>query len=151
MIVFRPEQIKAVCEAAINEYPDECCGILLGKRDSRGRKIVSDVCRADNAAEAKMRKKHFKILPGAVLDAELSAAEKNQEIIGFYHSHTDCGADASEEDAAFAIPGMSYPIVSVEEGQIAELLCWEKIWTGGREDFVKETIEITRQEEHRWQ
>jgi len=141
MVVFNLEQIKIIYEDAINKYPDECCGILLEKRDDRNRRVVEMIYQANNAAEEKLRKNHFRIMIDVVLYAEFIAIWNNCEIVGFYHSHTDCGAEASEEDCRFAIPGMSYPIVSVEGGQIGKLLSWERAWRKGYEDFRKEMIE----------
>lgn len=143
MIVFNLEQIKTIYEDAANKYPNEGCGILLGERDRRKRRIVREVYITNNAAEEKLQKKQYKIPTDAVLYAELLAAQNNYEIIGFYHSHTDCPAEASKEDGSFAIPGMSYPIMSIEGGRIKELLSWEKVWIKGQEAFVKELIGVT--------
>lgn len=142
MIVFSPQLIKAVCEHARKTYPNECCGILLGERDDKGCRTVKEVYETNNLAKEKMQKNHFVISTDEILYAELIAAKNDYEIVGFYHSHTDCGATASEEDSNYAIQGISYPIVSVENGQIKELFSWEKTWTNVHEDFVREIIKI---------
>lgn len=140
MIVFCSELIRMIYEHAEKEYPNECCGILLGERDSDGNRIVKAVYKADNAAEEKRTR--FVIPTDEILDAESAAAENNDEIVGFYHSHTDCEAVASQEDSSYAIPGISYPIVSVKNGQVKELFSWEKPWISKQESLVKEIIRI---------
>lgn len=142
MIVLSEKLTNIIYEDARNKYPCECCGILLGERDDSGCRIVKDVYVVNNAAEQDMRKNHFLIRTDAILYAEIMAAKKNYDIVGFYHSHIDCQAVASEMDVSYAIPGISYPIVSVKNGQIEDFLSWEKVWINDNEDFIKEIIEI---------
>ena len=149
MIILSSRQTAIIYAHARNKYPDECCGILLGKRNGEYR-IVKEVCKVNNSAEREMKKKRFVISTEQILYAEYIAARKDYEIIGIYHSHTDCGAIASQEDSNFAIPGISYPIVSVKGGEIQELLSWEKIFIEEKEIFIKEEIEIENQRNNRW-
>lgn len=142
MIFFTSEQIKIIYEDAGNEYPNECCGILLGERGDNDCRIVKNVLKVQNVAEEQIRSRYFKIHKDALLHAESFAEKNNYEIIGIYHSHTDCEAIASVEDADFAIPGISYPIVSIINGQIKELTSWEKIWTNRYKELKEEKIEI---------
>lgn len=136
----------------MNRYPDECCGILLGVRDEQGRRIVREVYIAANALRRDLQRKHFMIGTEALLAAEVIADTFGYEVVGFYHSHTDCGAAASKEDSDFAVPEMSYLIVSVEKGRIMQLLSWEKARISRRgKDYrdsaafmVKEKIEIKK-------
>lgn len=142
MIVFSPEQINLIYADAIERYPIECCGILLGERGD-GCRIVREIYRAVNAAEEKLQRNHFVIQAESIFCAERISEEKNYEIVGIYHSHIDCEATASREDKDYAIPGISYPIVSIRDGRIAELLSWEKILTEAEESFVREALEIS--------
>jgi proteasome lid subunit RPN8/RPN11 len=77
-----------------------------------------------------------------MLHAEYMAAKKNYRIIGIYHSHTDCEAVPSDMDQRFAIPELSYPIISVKKRRIDHLHSWEKSSTGC-DVFVPEIIRIT--------
>lgn len=142
MIVFSAELLKKIYEHAKDRYPNECCGILLGENRDEGCRVVKTVYQAHNAADEKMRKTHFVIPTEEILYAEFIAAKHAYEIIGFYHSHIDCKAVASEEDSNFAIPGISYPIISVTEGRIEEMFSWEMVWGHDYEGFKKERIEI---------
>ena len=53
--------------------------------------------------------------------AELSALLQNLDVIGFYHSHANFKAAASQKDKSFAIPDFSYPIVSVFNGKAIDV------------------------------
>lgn len=139
MVILSLEQIHRIYEEALDRYPKECCGILLGERKG-GLRTVKDVYTVPNAAEEKRH--HFAISEEMVLSAELMALENNYEILGVYHSHPDCEAIASLEDRNFAIPGNSYPIISVKNGQVTGIISWEKIWENGRENFIREKLEI---------
>lgn len=142
MIILNAGLAEKIYDDARNKYPHECCGILLGERDGSGQRTVKEVHVANNSVEGDEKRKHFMISTDVILYSEYIAAKRNYEIVGIYHSHTDCEAIPSEEDCSFAIPGISYPIVSVQAGQIKAMFSWEKIWLDGYENFIKEIIEI---------
>jgi proteasome lid subunit RPN8/RPN11 len=141
MLIFTTDIKKLLYEEAKSQYPLECCGILLGRREKNCR-IVTEIYKTENAQEPSMQKEHFLIPTTDLLFVEYLAEKKEKEIVGFYHSHADYGADASEEDESYAIPGNSYPIISVIDGKIVEISSWEKCYENGMEYFVKEKIEI---------
>lgn len=159
MIVFDLQQKEVICQDAINRYPDECCGILLGVRNHQGHRIVREVYIAVNTLRKELRRKHFMIGTEALLEAEAIADMRGYEVLGFYHSHTDCVAAASKEDSDFAVPDLSYLIVAVEKGRITQLLSWEKAKVSRRaKDYQesavfmrKEKIEIKNDRGERWQ
>lgn len=144
MIVFDAELLKIIYAHAIREYPAECCGILIGTNDDGGCRTVKAVYKAHNSVEKKMRGRHFVISPQELLQAESEAEKNGYEMIGFYHSHTDCEAIASQEDCKYAVPDMSYPIVSVIGGQIAGMTGWEKTKDNNYEALKQEMIEIRK-------
>jgi proteasome lid subunit RPN8/RPN11 len=141
MIVFSTESINLLFEQAKLQYPNECCGFCLGVR-SKNCRIVKNIFPVQNAAEPTLQKTHFSIPTDMILYAEFFAAKENYEIIGIYHSHTDCRAVPSEEDGDYAIPGISYPIISVKEDKIKDFRSWEKLRGKGSETFVQEEIEM---------
>jgi proteasome lid subunit RPN8/RPN11 len=150
MVIITSELAGQIYEDACNKYPYECCGILLGEWDRECR-IVKRVFRVNNAAEEKAQRSHFVIQAEAFLYAEYLAAKENYEIVGFYHSHVDCDAIASEEDSNFAIPEISYLIVSVKAGQVKNMFSYQKMCLNETESFVKENIVIGKQGEYRWE
>ena len=97
----------AIIKHLTDGYPDEVCGILLGKDES-----VEGIIPVNNIDTGKKKKIHFGIDPLELYEAELKAADANLEVMGFVHSHPDRPAILSGEDERFMIPGMLYVIVS---------------------------------------
>ena len=58
-------------------------------------------------------------------EGEAYADGKGLLLIGFFHSHPDHPARPSEFDREHALPWWSYVIVSVQQGQAADVLSWE--------------------------
>jgi proteasome lid subunit RPN8/RPN11 len=91
--------------------PKECCGLLIGRRDS-----VERCVRTRNLAESPSRylvdpEEHF----AAIHDARL----QGQRVVGAYHSHPVTEAVPSETDIAEAAGGSEflYLIVSLANGE----------------------------------
>lgn len=130
-------------------YPEECCGLLLG-RD----KQVLRVWQTENSwttdfgdrlpptltqptANPPSRLNRFAIDPKEMLAAQKFARTQNLSIIGIYHSHPDHPAIPSESDRAIAWDIYSYLIMSVTSQNVAATRSW--ILTGDRQ-FVEEEI-----------
>lgn len=114
---------KILRDAVERAYPEEACGILLGRRgevvDQAVRVIVCD----NTAAEPRRR---YAIAPEALIAAQRSAREAGLEILGFYHSHPDHPAGPSETDLREAHwPECVYLICGVEEGRLASIAAWK--------------------------
>ena len=128
------EQIGA---HAKRSYPEESCGILLGKVNG-GEKVVSDIVEIENARE-EQRGRRFLITPEAYRNADMQARERGLEILGFYHSHPDHPARPSQYDLDHAWTWFSYLITSVEQGEPRHTTSW--ILRGDRSAFDQEEIE----------
>ena len=135
--------LSAEPEAAIRgegeaSYPDECCGILLGRLTGDGHKITEAVMPIVNAREAEERYHRFRIEPEDLMRAEKEARKQGRDVLGFYHSHPDHPARPSDYDREYALSFYSYVIVAVERGKAGELTSWEL--TADRSVFSQETI-----------
>ena len=119
---------------AENRYPEECCGLLLG-RVTGGVKTLVEVWPTDNAwsAEAEdnwpeenglTERRRYAIRPEDMLRAMKYGRDRTLDIIGIYHSHPDCPAVPSECDRTLAWPQYSYIIVSVRQGCSEDLRSW---------------------------
>jgi proteasome lid subunit RPN8/RPN11 len=97
-------------------YPDEGCGMLLG-RDNRIEKIKP----AENLVTDKYGRIYFKMDPLMIYKEECEAQKEGLEVIGFYHSHPDKRAIPSKTDEEYMIPGMLYIIVSVSLNGVREI------------------------------
>ena len=96
-------------------YPDECCGILLGKVDNDIR-IVYQAVRCANACIDSPQTR-YEIDPLELIRAQREARARGLDVVGFYHSHADHPALWSPTDLEEAHwIGCSYLITSVEKG-----------------------------------
>lgn len=104
-------------------YPNECCGILVG-RDVGGRRRIEKLEPGKNVFQADERYHRFSIDPRAQLKAEREAEREGMIVLGFYHSHPDHPARPSEYDREHAWPFYSYVIVAIEKGKPAAMTSW---------------------------
>lgn len=135
--------IKAHAECT---YPEECCGLLLGKSDPTGKTVMevsamTNVWRAESDADFGLTKqRRYEISPEELLAAMKDGRTRNLEVIGIYHSHPDHPAEPSECDRQAAWQHYSYAIVSVPQGTAADLRSWS---LNDRQVFQPEALEIT--------
>ena len=108
--------------AAMQAYPHECCGILLGKMGDTVS--ICDTREATNQIQGESRQ-HFKIDPMFLYQVEREIEGSGNEVVGFYHSHPDCKAVPSEEDARNMIPGLVYIILSVTDTGVIDIKHYE--------------------------
>lgn len=125
MITLGASHIEEINRHAEREYPDECCGLLIGRFADDGAKVVVETIAVSNAREAADRHNRSLILPEELLSGERHARRKGLEVIGNYHSHPDHPARPSRFDLEHAWPTWSYVIVSVQKGRAHELLSWQ--------------------------
>ena len=104
-------------------YPNECCGILVG-RDVDGRRLVERLEPGQNVFAADERYHRFSISGEQLMRAERTAGERREMVLGFYHSHPDHPARPSEYDRTHAWPFYSYVIVAIAKGTAADMTSW---------------------------
>ena len=117
-VIFTHDSYEDMIKHAMDDYPDECCGILLGSEKTGA---IECIRRAVNSAEAKLSGKSFRIDPIAVRDIELEAQKRGLDFIGFYHSHPDKAAILSASDKEQMIPFMLYLVISVTAGGCGDI------------------------------
>jgi proteasome lid subunit RPN8/RPN11 len=134
MPIALPEGIaKAIYAHGCETYPNECCGALIG-RDG----LVAETVPLPNTTEEGPRRR-FLVRPSDYRAAEARASETANELLGFYHSHPDHPARPSQYDLDHAWPFFSYVIVSIMNGEPADLRSWRL--TDDRSRFDEETID----------
>ncbi|MDR1924771.1 MAG: M67 family metallopeptidase [Planctomycetaceae bacterium] len=150
MILVTRNKIAEINKHAEQEYPNECCGALIGKFDfaktennpnNTDTRVVVDIIPISNKREPESRHNRFLILPNEFLLCEKTAGRRGLDVIGFYHSHPDHPAYPSEYDLSHALPIYSYIIVSVKLKIADELTSW--ILQDDRSKFINETVQIT--------
>jgi proteasome lid subunit RPN8/RPN11 len=137
MIIITKQQRLEMNQHAGQEYPNECCGAVLG-RFEHGKKITHTILPISNKREPEAKHNRFLILPEEFLHCEKTARKSKLEIIGFYHSHPDHPAEPSQYDLEHALPVYSYIIIAVAKGNIDDMTSWEL--QNDRTRFNKESI-----------
>jgi proteasome lid subunit RPN8/RPN11 len=100
-------------------YPHECCGVLLGKENGKGERVVTRAVRCGNT-RIDSPQNRYNIDPKELIRIQLDSRRDGLDILGFYHSHPDHPAQWSKTDFAEAHwLGCSYVISSVEQGKAA--------------------------------
>ena len=145
---------QEICSHGVRDYPNECCGILLGRDDSGDKKVLEvvplknlrhDPVRAQeflplDEPGRESERNRFLIDPLEQLRVEKSARARSWDVLGYYHSHPDHPARPSEYDREHAWPWYSYIIVSVEKGEPKDMTCW--VLSDDRSRFDPEQMDV---------
>jgi proteasome lid subunit RPN8/RPN11 len=139
ILKLQSDHLQAMQTHAESTYPEECCGLLLGQLRN-DEKILIEVLPTENSWDAEAveafqavegsaqldttKRTRYSIAPEAMLKAQKDARDRNLNIIGIYHSHTDHPAIPSEFDRAIAWQQYSYVIVSVQQGKACDFKSW---------------------------
>jgi proteasome lid subunit RPN8/RPN11 len=125
MIQLASQLWNAISAHGEEEYPHECCGLLIGQFSENGAKIVRSTFPISNARESNAKRNRFLIRPEDLMRGERYASEEGLEVVGFYHSPPDHGAVPSQYDLEHAWPVYSYVVLAVHAGRAHDLRSWE--------------------------
>jgi proteasome lid subunit RPN8/RPN11 len=150
MIRLSARHLAEIKRHAEQEYPHECCGLLIGRivDGGRTREIAEIHPVANTFTEEELRKLNFdlsELAAGAgslakeerhhrmlISPLEYARAERHYSarglgVVGNYHSHPDHPAVPSQFDLKHLAPWptMSYIVVSVRAGKATDLFSWE--------------------------
>ena len=140
MITLTPDHLSAISSHGEGDYPYECCGLLIGRYDPNGAKIVLETYPISNAREESAKRNRFLIQPEELMKGERYARTKQLDVVGFYHSHPESPAVPSQYDLEHAWPTYSYIIVSVINEKAGDLFSWEQ--QPDRSKFDREEIKV---------
>ena len=123
MIVLDAQLLKRIEDAAEAAYPDECCGLLVGRGEAPGPPggalVVTRVEASPNVAAGGTRDQ-FEVDPQVRFDLMRALAGGDERIVGHYHSHPDHPPRPSERDLEMALePDLVWLITAVERGRAA--------------------------------
>jgi proteasome lid subunit RPN8/RPN11 len=126
MTLTLPQTIaEKIRRHAEREYPEECCGVLLGRLTGAEREVIEARACA-NAAPPEARRTRYAIAPAELIAAQRAARERGLAIVGFYHSHPDHPAQPSATDRAEAAwPDSVYLIVAVSAAGAGEMSAFQ--------------------------
>ncbi|MFT4578151.1 MAG: proteasome lid subunit RPN8/RPN11 [Nitrospinales bacterium] len=142
MSPLEKEQLDEIHRHAVEEYPHECCGIVVGDPDHNNDNVVHRCENIQNKLHEKDPENFTRDARTAYnisaleLQKILSAAgSKGRVFKVLYHSHPEHDAYFSEEDTRMALfdgespiyPGTQYLVVSVYDKKVRdqELFGWD--------------------------
>jgi proteasome lid subunit RPN8/RPN11 len=97
-------------------YPNECCGILLGRTDAETINVYQLIRAGNTRTDSAHNRYH--IAPQELIKAQREARKAGLDIVGFYHSHPDHPAQWSPTDFAEAHWfNCAYVITAIERGR----------------------------------
>ncbi len=121
MIEITLEPWQTMVAHAEATYPNECCGVMLGRIDDS--KIVTIATPLDNVSPGSQAAR-YELRPEDLLNADREARRLNLDLIGIYHSHPDCDAYFSETDLKNSCPWYSFVVLSVQNGKFDHANSW---------------------------
>jgi proteasome lid subunit RPN8/RPN11 len=104
------EFVNAIVEQSRSEYPDECCGVILGPAGSDKALRLKPMI---NAAHSPT---FYEFDSKDLLALYREIDDNDEEIVVIYHSHTETEAYPSRTDIAYASePKAHYVLVSTRK------------------------------------
>lgn len=124
-LLILTSELDLLKRLAVEAYPEECCGVLLGHlRALRPwRAEVCEVAVARNSATDR-RLERYVIDPQLLLRVQKEARQRGMDVVGYYHSHPDHGATPGQFDLDTAWPDVAYLILAVAEERVTGVRCW---------------------------
>ncbi|MFO1120311.1 MAG: M67 family metallopeptidase [Rhodospirillales bacterium] len=114
IVVAGSALIDEITAAAAHAYPEECCGLLVGRRGGAAVRITEAVASPNIAAD---RCRRFEVDPALRLAVMRRLRGTTEEIVGHYHSHPDGPPRPSGNDAAMAFETqLIWLVVAVVQG-----------------------------------
>ena len=111
MISVPSNFVDEMIEHAVQENPNECCGILAGKDG-----LISALYRVRNSTPSPYR---YEMDPKDQMNVMKESDEIGLDLMAFYHSHTHSPAYPSETDTRMAVESgwvdFCYVLVSLEK------------------------------------
>ena len=120
MLTIANSLLELIRAHALDAYPNECNGLIVGDYQSRTAAKVYPV----KNVHTETTRTRYQIDPKQHLQIERQARAAGQEVIAVYHSHPDAPAKPSAHDREHAWPSYAYIIVSVVHGRADRLQAW---------------------------
>jgi proteasome lid subunit RPN8/RPN11 len=124
LLKIKKDLIDKIKNQAENGYPYEICGFILGKNDYQSdTREATQIIQVENQNKERANDR-FEISPKDYMKVESYADKNNLQIIGIYHSHPDHPDKPSQTDLLYALEGLSYIIVSVQNKKAVSYRSW---------------------------
>ena len=124
-LVLTEAKLRDITTEAAAAYPEECCGLLVGRRASSEVVVTRTVPSPNLAVDesgAPRRADRFEVDPELRLAVMRECEGTVQELVGHYHSHPDHPARPSVHDLDMALePELVWLIIAVANGKAGEV------------------------------
>lgn len=148
-MLFSKKVLENIFDHALAEYPDECCGIVTGAGNSQTvhlcRNIQNKLHHEDPRRHPRDAKTAYMIDRDEAEQIIASSREKSEQVLAFYHSHTNHEAYFSitdvEAQTVFGepeFPDAVHIVVSVIKNKIHDIKGFK--WDRESNDFLTVTI-----------
>jgi len=144
-------ELKEIFAHAEEGYPDEVCGIVLGRPGDptthafrRCANLANQYHHEDAGRYPRDARTAYIMDPKGLLRIQAEADAKGLDVLMIYHSHTDHEAYFSQTDQELALfdgeplwPGARYLVVSVKGGKVSyfKIFKWDSVIKDFSEEF----------------
>jgi len=143
-IIVSASELDAIRRQAIEEYPEESCGVILARGDERRlqrcRNVQNELHARDPQRHPRPARTAYHIDPQDLLRIGRLESE-GFGVAVIYHSHVDAGAYFSETDRRQALiddeptyPGTTYLVTAVVAGRVEATTAFR--WDPAGRDFA---------------
>ena len=141
VVVVSGSHLREIQDHARETYPAECCGILVGRRRDEPIWVTAVHPAVNRRAHAAHDR--YEIDSQEILRIDHAAADRGEEVVGFYHSHPDHPALPSPTDATQAWPAYIYLIAAVAAHEDGEVTAWT--YDDQRQRFIEQPLRVRTQ------
>ena len=145
MITFQPETLSEIYAHAKSEFPDECCGVILGAETQefvrKCRNIQNELHQEDPDTYPRDARTAYVMHPDDLIAIHKETETQHRQIKVFYHSHPNHEAYFSEKDKSDAMawdeplyPDATYLVISVYDAEIRAVKAFA--WDETARDFI---------------
>ncbi len=145
MIKIHKEAIDLMINHAIDTYPEECCGIVTGNEQNhtvhKCKNIQNRLHEEDPIVHPRDARTAYAIDRKEAEVIFLLTRDKGENVIGFYHSHTDHEAYFSLEDVEAQIvfgepefPEALHIVISIRDKRFHNIAIFK--WDRTKKDFI---------------
>jgi proteasome lid subunit RPN8/RPN11 len=141
---FNQKVLEEIKNHAVEMYPDECCGIITGNKKHqtvhRCQNIQNRLHAEDLERYPRDARTAYAIDRTEAEKIYSDANNKNEDVIAFYHSHTEHDAYFSDVDTEVQtvfgepeFPDALHIVISVRGKKICDMKCFK--WDGEKNNF----------------
>jgi [CysO sulfur-carrier protein]-S-L-cysteine hydrolase len=151
ILMLRRQSLDQIIAQAEREYPDECCGFIIGDATGEEVRPIRNIQNEKHAEEptrfTRDARTAFLMDPREHLQVLKEIDERKLELKFVYHSHPDHDAYFSATDRAQACsfdpaepdyPDTAHVVISVRHGKYARAAAF--IWDSGLREFVEAEV-----------